>query len=188
MRRPRAVRQPRLDWPPERRRRAATPPRARSHRLGVRADPGVARARAERLRARGLLGALVGALRLQAFGASAAAAAVERRARVAGAGRERGGGRHRRRPRGRVQGRVAQPSERSGAVPGCGDRRRRHPPRCRRHGSAADRSARRALVRRSRLALPSRGRRDRAVRELPSGCRPWAGRRSSTMPTPRTRS
>ena len=66
-----AVRGPRLDWPPERRRRAATPSRARSHRLGVRADPGAARAGAERLRAGRVLRALVGALRLQALGAAA---------------------------------------------------------------------------------------------------------------------
>ena len=110
----RAVRAPGLDWPSARRRRAASPAppsRARSHRRGVRAHPGAARARAERLRARRLLRALVGALRLQALGAAAAAAAVAGRARAAGPGRERGRDRPRRRRRGRVQGRVAQPPD-----------------------------------------------------------------------------
>ena len=55
-------------------RRTADPPRARAHRRRVRANPGAARPRAEPLRARGLLAALVGALRLQALGAAAAAA------------------------------------------------------------------------------------------------------------------
>ncbi len=92
------ARVPLLDWLSAARRytallsavaRAATSPRARSHRLGVRANPGAARARPERLRARRVLRALVGALRLQAFRPAAAPAALARRARPAGARRER---------------------------------------------------------------------------------------------------
>ena len=71
-------RAPPIQWRPELGRRAAASPGPRSHRLGVRAYPGVARAGAERLRARGLLAALVRALRLQALGAAPAQAAVGR--------------------------------------------------------------------------------------------------------------
>ena len=46
-----------------------------------------------------------------------------------GPGRERRRGRRRQRLRGRLQGRVPQPPERGRALPGRGDRGRRHPPR-----------------------------------------------------------
>ena len=72
-----AVGRPPVHWPPELGRRAASPPRPRSHRRGVRAYPGVARRGAERLRAGGLLAALVRALRLQALGAAPAPPAVD---------------------------------------------------------------------------------------------------------------
>ena len=178
----------RLDWPPE---RVAEQPLHRA--LGL-TDWEFARIRellerrAERLRARGLLGPLVGALRLQALGAAPAAPALGGRARPAGPGRERRRRRRRRRARGRVQGRVAQPSDRGRAVPGCGDRRRRDPPRHRRDGRAADRAARRAPLRRARLALPPRRRRASASTATASASRTSAARRSSTRPTPRTRS
>src|SRR5262245_20112075 len=55
-----------IHWRPEGGRSAASPPCPRSDRLGVRTHTGAARTRAERLRARRLLGAVVGALRLQA--------------------------------------------------------------------------------------------------------------------------
>src|SRR2546430_298194 len=96
-------------------------PRSRSDRLGGEPDPGAPGSRAEPLRARRLLTALVGALRLQALGAVAEAAAVAGRARAPRPGRERRRPRSRRRPRGRIQGRVAQPSVGRRAVPGRGD-------------------------------------------------------------------
>ena len=140
--------------------RRPTPSGPRSHRLGVGRIRELLGAITERLRTCGLLRALVRALRLQALGAAADAAAVARRARAARAGRERRRRRPRRRPRRRVQGRVAQPpvarSSRSRA------------PRPASAGSSATssrwapagRAARRALVRRARLALlaaPSKG-------------------------------
>jgi len=85
----RDVREVPIHCMPERSRWAAASPSARSHRLGVRAYSGTARACAERLRAGRLLGALVGALRLQALRPPAAPAAVARRTRAAGARRER---------------------------------------------------------------------------------------------------
>ncbi len=97
-----------------------------------------------------------------------------------GAGRER-----RRRGRGRragggLQGRVAQPPERGGALPGRGHRRRRHPARHLRGRRAADRGARLAPLRRARLAAlalpvrlaPSRASATTATR---SACRPSGG-------------
>src|SRR5437870_2692513 len=69
-------------------RRTASPPGPRSDRRGARPYPGADGARAEPLRARRLLAALVGALRLQALGPAPEAAPVERRGRPAGAGRE----------------------------------------------------------------------------------------------------
>ena len=67
----------------------------------------------------------------------------------AGPGRERRRGRRRRRAGVRVQGRVAQPPERGRAVPGRGDRRRRHPARRLRDRRAADRDPRLAALRRA---------------------------------------
>ena len=97
-----------------------------------------------------------------------------------GPGRERGRARPRRRDGGRVQGRVAQPPVRGRAVPGRGDGDRRDPARRDRDGRAADRAARRALVRRARLPLPAGRRRHRPLRQLrrradrrrPDGLRP----------------
>ena len=72
---------------------------------------------------------------------------------------------------GRVQGRVAQPSQRRGAVPGRRDRGRRDPARRVRARRTTDRSARLSALRRARLgalAIPVRSRRrgDRPLREL----------------------
>src|SRR5438132_1338350 len=120
----------------------------------------------EPLRAGGLLAALVGALRVQALGAAAAPPSLRRRARPPGPGRERGRPRPRRRAGGRLQGRVAQPPVRGRAVPGSRNRRRRDPPRHHRDGRAADRAARRALVRQSRLSLLARCARHRPLRQL----------------------
>src|SRR5439155_4919642 len=67
----------------------APPSCSRPHGRGARAYPGAARARPEPFGARGLLAALVRALRLQALGAPAQAAALGGRSRPPGAGRER---------------------------------------------------------------------------------------------------
>src|SRR6187551_1999932 len=64
----------RVHWPSELGCRTATPPGARPHGRGARANRRAARARAERLRAGGLLAPVVRALRLQAFGAPPEAA------------------------------------------------------------------------------------------------------------------
>ena len=80
-------------------------------------------------------------------------------ARAAGAGRERRRGRHRRRPRRGLQDRVAQPSVVHRAVPGRGDRRRRHHPRHLHDGRAADRAAQRAALRTARRPNGARTRR-----------------------------
>ena len=72
--------------------------------------------------------------------------------RAAGPGRERRRGRHRRRPGRRLQDRVAQPSVVHRAVPGRGDRRRRHHPRHLHDGRAADRAAELAALRIARRA------------------------------------
>ena len=90
---------------------------------------------------------------------------------VLGPGRERRRGRRRRRAVVRLQGRVPQPPERGRAVPGRGDRRRRHPARRLRGRRAADRDPRLAALRRAvlaALALPARarGRRHRPLRQL----------------------
>src|SRR6266511_429739 len=98
-----------IHWPPDAGCGTASAPRARAHGQRVRANRGSSRTRAEPLRARGLLAALVRALRLQALGAAAEAAALDRRARPPGPGRERRRARPRRGRGGRVQGRVAQP-------------------------------------------------------------------------------
>ena len=71
---------------------------------------------------------------------------------AAGARRERRRRRHRRRARRGLQDRVAQPSVVHRAVPGRGDRRRRHHPRHLHDGRAADRAAELAAVRIARRA------------------------------------
>ena len=94
----------------------------------------------------------------------------------------------------RVQGRVAQPPERGRAVPGRGDRRRRHPARHLRDRRAADRDARLAALRRAvdsrALALPARARGGRAsaTTATRSACRPSAARSTSRARTSRTAS
>ena len=157
---------PRLDSGPELRRGTAAPSSARPHGRGTRSNPGADRPRPERLRAGGLLAALVGALRVQAFRAPAAPPPERGRARPAGPRRERRRARSRRGTRGRLQGRVAQPPVGGRAVPGRCDGCRRDPPRHLGDGCAPDRAARRSPVRRRRLAPVPRRRRDRPVREL----------------------
>ena len=110
------------------------------------------------------------------------------RAGADGTGRERGRGLDRRRLGGGVQGRVPQPPERGGAVPGRRHRRRRDPPRRVRARRAADRGARLAALRRARLgtlALPlrPRSRRDRPLRQLDRGA---DGGRRGLLRGPRT--
>ena len=168
--------------------RGTSPSRARSHGRGARPYPRADGARPEPLRARRLLAALVGALRLQALGPPAQAVPERGRARAPGAGRERRRARPRRRRGGRVQGRVAQPSDRGRAVPGRGHRRRRDPPRHRRDGRAAGRAARRAALRRARLRVRPRGRGNRRTTATASASRPSAARRSSTRATRTTAS
>ena len=146
-------------------------PRARAHRCRARADRRQARTRAQRRRAGDVQPAVVRALRLQALPEAAPAPADGGPAGADGTGRERRRGLDRRRVGGRVQGRVAQPSERGRAVPGRRDRGRRDPARRLRARGAADRGTRLAALRRARfraLALPvrPRGRGHRALREL----------------------
>src|SRR5580765_4992789 len=81
---PAAVGLPVYTEPPVPGRRSAHSPRARTDRRGTAAHPRVARARAEPLRAGGLLAALVGALRVQAFGPPAETTSVSRKTRAAG--------------------------------------------------------------------------------------------------------
>ena len=87
------------------------------------------------------------------------------------AGRECRRGRHRRRACGRVQDREPQSSVVHRALPGRGDRRRRHPARYLHHGRAADRLAQFASLRQHRspahaLFARRRGRRHRRLRQL----------------------
>ena len=163
----------------ERRLRVKTP-RARAHRLRVRAHHRAARPGPERRRAGDVLAALVGALRLQALAEAARTPPDGGRARGHGPRRERGSRGRRQWARGRLQGRVPQPSERGGALPGRGDRGRRDPAGRLRDRRSADRGARLAALRRARLGsvpLPVRGSRrgDRALRQLDR--RPECGRR-----------
>src|SRR5689334_14436382 len=90
-------------------RRPAASPHARPDGSGAGPNRRAARARAEPLRARGLLTALVRALRLQALGAAAEAAAVDRATCSPGPRPARRRRRPRRRPGGHVQGREPQP-------------------------------------------------------------------------------
>ena len=100
----------------------------------------------------------------------------------------------RRRPRVRVQGRVAQPPERGRAVPGRRHRRRRDPARRLRGRRAADRDPRLAALRRGRallaLALPARAAPSRAsaTTATRSASPPWGARSTSRTPTSRTAS
>ena len=128
------------------------PRRIRSHRP-------LAGARADRDRARHLLGDVVRALQLQELAHPPEEAADHGAARAAGAGRERRRGRHRRRPGRGLQDRVAQPSVVHRAVPGRGDRRRRHHPRHLHDGRAADRAAELAALRPARRPDGARTRR-----------------------------
>ncbi len=145
-----------------------------------------ARARPEPLRARGLLAALVGALRLQALGAPAEAASRPTGKRVLQGPGENAGvldlgdG-----EAVALQGREPQPPVRGRAVPGRRDRASA--------GSSAT-SSRWARGRsrcstgcasaRRRLALRPRRRRDRRLRQRGRRRRPSAARPSSTRPTP----
>ena len=104
----------------------------------VRADRADPRPRADLPGARDLLGDVVGALLVQVARVPARLPTTGR-AGVAGPGRERGRGRDRRRARRGVQDREPQPPVVRRAVPGRGDRGRRHPARHLHDGRAADR-------------------------------------------------
>ncbi len=69
---------------------------------------------------------------------------------ICGPGRERRRRRHRRRPGGGLQDGEPQPPLLHRALPGRGDRRRRHPARRLHHGRAPDRGDERAALRRAR--------------------------------------
>ena len=119
-------------------------------RRGIRPHRRRAEARADRDRARHLLGDVVGALQLQELAHSSEEAADPGAARAAGSWRERRRGGHRRRPGRGLQDRVAQPSVVHRALPGGGDRRRRHHPRHLHDGRASDRAVELAAVRQPR--------------------------------------
>ena len=86
-------------------------------------------------------------------------------ARHPGPRRERRRRRHRRRPRGGLQDGVAQPPVLHRALPGRGDRRRRHPARRLHDGRAADRLAQLAALRPPRRAADEAPRRRRRARD-----------------------
>ena len=103
------------------------------------------------------------------------------------AGHRRAGRRHRdrRRARGGVQDREPQPPVRGRAVPGRGDRRRRHPARRLRDGRPPDRGPRRAPLRRPVRrpdAPPRRRRRARRRRLRQLRRRAHGGRRARVRP------
>ena len=125
---------------------------ARPQARRVRAHRRVHGPRAEPDRARHLLGDVVRALQLQELARAPANAADRRAAGAAGPRRERRRDRHRRRPGRRLQDRIAQPPVVHRAVPGRGDRRRRHHPRHLHDGRAADRADELAALRRARGA------------------------------------
>src|SRR5439155_26909167 len=107
-------------------RRTAAPLGPRTHRRGARPYPRAARPGTEPVRARGLLAALVRALRLQTLEATALPVALRGAAGPPGTGRERRGRGSRRGRGGRVQGRKPQSPLRGRTLPGRGHRRRRH--------------------------------------------------------------
>ena len=117
---------------------------------------------------------------------------TERPARAHGPRRERRRGRRRRRAGGGVQGRVAQPSERGGAVPGRGHGGRRNPPRRVRGRGAADRRARLAALRRApelgsgRATCSSGWSPGSATTATRSACPRSAARSTSSAATSRT--
>ena len=121
----------------------------RSEAGRVRAHRAVHGPRAEPHRARDFLGDVVRALQLQELARAPEDAADRGSAGAAGARRECRRGRHRRRPGGGVQDRIPQSPVVHRAVPGRGDRRRRHHPRYFHHGRAADRAAELAPLRRA---------------------------------------
>ena len=161
-------------------------------RRRIRPHRGVSRPRAEPDRARHLLGDVVRALQLQELARPSADAADRRPAGAAGAWRERRRRRHRRRAGRGLQDRVAQPSVVHRAVPGRGDRRRRHHPRHLHDGRAADRADELAAVRAARRAAAPRVCSKASSPALPatataSACRPSAARSPSSRPTPAIR-
>ena len=158
--------------------------RARPQARRVRAPPRADRPDAELHRARHLLGDVERALLLQVLQGASARPADHRRLRHPGARRECRRDRHRRRARLRLQDGEPQPSELHRALPGRGDRRRRHPARRLHHGRAADRLPQRALVRRSGPSQdpPSRVGRRRRHRRLRQFLRRADGRRLGALP------
>ena len=105
--------------------------------------------------------------------------------------RERRRGRHRRRPGRGLQDGEPQPPVLHRALPGRGDRRRRHPPRHLHHGRAARRAPGLAALRRPEPpqdAPPARPAWSpaSAATATASACRPWAASAPSTAPTTAT--
>ena len=201
-------------------RRGAAVRRARPEAGRVPADPRDPRPPPDRRRAGHVLGHVERALLVQVEQGAPAPVRRQDHGRRCGeaAGRhrrERGRGRHRRRLGGHVQGRDAQPPVLRRAVPGRGDRRRRH--RARHHGDGRppDRGDGPAAVRRGRpprhrprgarrrcrrrrlrqLPRPAEHRRRGRLRRLlpgqPAGQRALrrrrCGTRTSTWPTPPAR-
>ena len=175
--------------------RAADDPQRRRHHAGARqgaraqggrvpALPGPHRPRADADRARHRLGDVERALLVQILAPPPAHAADQRPLGDPGPGRERRRDRHRRRARLRLQDGEPQPPELHRALPGRGDRRRRHPARRVHHGGAADRGLERAALRLARPPedAPSRRRRRRRHRRLRQFLRRADGRRRGRLP------
>ena len=157
-------------------------PRARDHRRarrGARAEarrvpahPRSARARTHADRARHLLGDVERALLVQVLEEVAAHPAHHRAAGDLRPRRERRRRRHRRRPGAGLQDGEPQPPLLHRALPGRGDRRRRHPARRLHHGRPPDRRDERAFASASpthpktRSARARRRRRHRRLRQL----------------------
>ena len=164
---------------------------ARAHRRRVRPDPGEARARAQRARAGRVLADVVRALRLQALEEAARPAAHRGPAPADGPGRERRRGGRGRRAGDRVQGRVAQPPQRGGAVPGRGHRASAAScATCSRSARARSRCSTRCAsaswTPRARATCSTARCRASATTATRSASRPWAARSTSRAPTSRT--
>ena len=180
---------------PRRPRRAAAVRRPRPRDRRVRADPRHPRPATDRRRAGRLLGHVERALLVQVEQGPLATVRGEAAGDRPAAGRHRGEcrrGRRRRRLGGHLQGRVAQPPVLCGALPGRGDRRRRHRPGHPRHGRAAGRGAwtRCASARRTRRTPPGccpAWSPASAATATASACPTSAARSSSTRATPATR-
>ena len=170
-----------------------TAPGAGADRRRGRPHPRHPRAGAEPPRAGHVRGHVVRALLVQVLAGPPAPLPDRGAVGARRAGRERRRGRRRRRHRRRDPHREPQPPLGHRALPGCGDRRRRHPPRHLHHGRPPDRADGPAALRSARRRPAAAGsprascRASRATATR-SACRPSAARSSSTRPTTTTRS